>query len=137
MSGTLIAFERLPLVHASAKRRLAVYCSFEYSSFGGGRESATCDEDTYARRMWEEMNARAHRAARPSATTAETWGRADEAHEQRRRAAEAADASRRILEDEQAKDRAWRQAVLQVGSRQVANDRDKFALQTCSYILTR
>ena len=92
-------------------------CSFEYSSFGGGAATAE-DEDAYARRMWEAMRRRSAGGQGPSPATAETWARADEAQDKRRRAAEdAAERSRRILDEEQARDRAWRQAVQQVGHR--------------------
>ena len=44
----------------------------------------------------------------------QTWGAADSAQGRRQKAAEdAAENSRRILEEEREKDRAWRQAVLQ------------------------
>ena len=101
--------------------RLSNPCSFEYSSFGGGAATAE-DEDAYARRMWEAMRRRGAGGQRPSPATAETWARADEAQDKRRRAAEdAAERSRRILDEEQARDRAWRQAVQQVGHEAQSN----------------
>ena len=76
-------------------------------------------EDEYARQIWEEMNKRHHEARKPSAATAETWGQADavNSHAQRMRdaAKEAEARSRKILEEEEAKDRAWREAIAQVG----------------------
>lgn len=70
----------------------------------------------YARRMWEAMNRKKYQAGpAPTATAADAWASADAAQNKRQKAAEeAAHNSRRILEEEQARDQAWRQAVLQV-----------------------
>lgn len=73
------------------------------------------DEEAYARRMWEEMQRRSHGQPQVTPAAAETWAKADSAQSRRQKAADqAAERSRKILEDEQAKDRAWRQAVQQV-----------------------
>lgn len=90
----------------------------EHADFASG-SNPSISEDEYARQIWEEMNKRHHEARRPSAATADTWGKADaiSSHAQRMRdaAKEAEERSRKILEEEEAKDRAWRKAVAQVG----------------------
>lgn len=65
--------------------------------------------------MWEDMQRKTASHRQAGAATAEAWAKADSAQKRREKAAEdAAEHSRKILEEEQAKDRAWRQAVLQV-----------------------
>ena len=92
-------------------------CRYDDMKYGGNQD-AHMDEDEYARKIWEEMNRRKHGGQRPSEATAETWAKADavDSHAQRvRQAAEdAKQRSRKILDEEQAKDKAWRQAVAQV-----------------------
>lgn len=97
--------------------QLANACSWDYESFVQPDIKAE-DEDSYARHMWEEMQRKRSLYQQPSAATADTWGKADSTQARRQKAAkDAADNSRRILEEEQARDRAWRQAVSQVLSR--------------------
>ena len=92
-------------------------CRYDHVKYGGNQD-AHMDEDEYARKIWEEMNRRKYGGQRPSEATAETWAQADavNSHAQRvRQAAEdAKQRSRKILDEEQAKDKAWRQAVAQV-----------------------
>ena len=89
-------------------------CSWDYDSFAQP-DIGPEDEEAYAKKMWEDMQKRSHSQKRAGGATADTWAKADSAQERRRKAAtDAAEHSRRILEEEQAKDRAWRQAVLEV-----------------------
>ena len=65
--------------------------------------------------MWEQMQRKQHSQQRATPATADTWGKADSAQSRKSKAArDAAENSKRILEEEQARDRAWRQAVSQV-----------------------
>ena len=65
--------------------------------------------------MWEDMQRRKYSNHQASSATADTWAKADSAQERRKKAAsDAAENSKRILEEERAKDRAWREAVQQV-----------------------
>ena len=73
------------------------------------------DEDAYARRIWQEMEKR-RRQQTDGAAAARSYFAAQQEAETLRQKAEfdAAQRSRQILEEEKAKDRAWREAVLKV-----------------------
>ncbi|BDA47516.1 probable unconventional myosin-XVI at N-terminal half [Coccomyxa sp. Obi] len=97
-----------------------------WSSFGGawnygnGEAEAEMDEDEYAQRVWERMEQKRRAGNRASAAAREQWGKADDASARRQaRAKEAEERSRKILEEERAREAAWRQAVLKgnVGAR--------------------
>ncbi|KAK9805018.1 hypothetical protein WJX73_002321 [Symbiochloris irregularis] len=102
------------------------FWSTSYAPTGDSRSAGPVeDEDTFARRMWEDME----RRKRPSvsAATAEAWGATDATWQQAKRArqdreARAREESERILEEERRKDAAWRQAVLQgdIGARKAS-----------------
>ncbi|EIE23600.1 hypothetical protein COCSUDRAFT_63128 [Coccomyxa subellipsoidea C-169] len=86
----------------------------------GGAAEAEMDEDEYAQRIWERMEQRKRAASGASAAARQQWGKADEASARRQAfARDAEERSRKILEEEQAKEAAWRQAVLKgnVGAR--------------------
>ncbi|CAK0783246.1 hypothetical protein CVIRNUC_006445 [Coccomyxa viridis] len=86
--------------------------SFGYGYPGGVQHPGEETEDEFAQRIWREMQRRKQPAAGPTAATQEAWGAADEAAKQRdARAREAEERSRKILDEEKAKDAAWRQAV--------------------------
>ncbi|KAK9905471.1 hypothetical protein WJX75_000397 [Coccomyxa subellipsoidea] len=87
---------------------------------GAGAADAEMDEDVYAQRIWERMEQKKRAASGASAAARHQWGKADEASARRQAyAREAHERSRKILEEEQAKEAAWRQAVLKgnVGAR--------------------
>lgn len=75
------------------------------------------DEDAFARRIWQEMEKRKHRQVN-GASAARSYFAAERAAASARQQAEfeAAQRSRQILEEEKAKDRAWRDAVLKVSN---------------------
>ncbi|KAL3153311.1 hypothetical protein ABBQ38_011655 [Trebouxia sp. C0009 RCD-2024] len=79
------------------------------------------DEEEYARRIWQEMEKRKRQQSGNAASAARSYFEAEtRANSAREQAAfDAAQRSRQILEEEKAKDRAWREAVLKgdVGSR--------------------
>ena len=72
-------------------------------------------EDAFARRIWQEMEKR-KRQQTDGATAARSYFAAEREAATARQQAEfdAAQRSRRILDEEKAKDRAWREAVLKV-----------------------
>lgn len=74
------------------------------------------DEEEYARRIWQEMEKRKRQQSGSAASAACTYFAAEtQAKSAREQAAfDAAQRSRKILEDEKAKDRAWREAVSKV-----------------------
>ncbi|KAG2440316.1 hypothetical protein HXX76_004423 [Chlamydomonas incerta] len=81
------------------------------SDWGGGDAfggPAVEDDDAWANRLWKEMQQR-RRAAAAASTASFT---ANLREESARRAAEAEERSRRILQEEQAKDAAWRQRTV-------------------------
>ncbi len=74
------------------------------------------DEDAYARRIWQEMEKRKRQQSGDAAAAARSYfSEQTKAEAARQQAAfDAAQHSRQILEEEKAKDRAWREAVLKV-----------------------
>ena len=74
------------------------------------------DEDAYARRIWQEMEKRKRQQSGDAAAAAHSYfSEQTKAEAARQQAAfDAAQHSRQILEEEKAKDRAWREAVLKV-----------------------
>lgn len=74
------------------------------------------DEEEYARRIWQEMEKRKRQQSGNAASAARSYFEAEtRAKSAREQAAfDAAQRSRQILEEEKAKDRAWREAVLKV-----------------------
>lgn len=74
------------------------------------------DEEEYARRIWQEMEKRKRQQSGNAASAARSYFEAEtRANSAREQAAfDAAQRSRQILEEEKAKDRAWREAVLKV-----------------------
>ena len=74
------------------------------------------DEEEYARRIWQEMEKRRRQQSGSAASAARTYFAAEtKAKSAREQAAfDAAQRSRQILEEEKAKDRAWREAVSKV-----------------------
>ncbi|KAK9836427.1 hypothetical protein WJX74_000275 [Apatococcus lobatus] len=98
------------------------------SFFGGSRPAEGEDEDSYAQRIWEVMTRRKQRSHYAKTSTPGSATAAKEEQEEQepmigpkpasaaerkaQAAAEAKERSDRILEEERAKDRAWRQAVL-------------------------
>ena len=74
------------------------------------------DEEEYARRIWQEMEKRKRQQSSTAASAARSYFAAQaQANSAREQAAfDAAQRSRQILEEEMAKDRAWREAVLKV-----------------------
>ena len=115
----------MPSVHVEDHSECGT-CSFEvYRTWDAPRMHGPIeDEDTYAQRVWEQMEQHRRRQQNPSqpsvgTATKEAWGKADAGWQQAKRAkldreAEARDRSDRILEEERRRDAAWRQAVLQV-----------------------
>lgn len=111
--GAVLGLNPIKAIASSQLNRLFC-CSWDYNSFAQP-DVGPEDEEAYARRMWEDMQKKSHTQSQATPATAEAWGQADSAQGRRRKAAEeASERSRKILEEEQAKDRAWRQAVLQV-----------------------
>lgn len=74
------------------------------------------DEEEYARRIWQEMEKRKRQQSGSAASAARTYFAAEtQAKSAREQAAfDAAQRSRQILEEEKAKDKAWREAVSKV-----------------------
>ena len=74
------------------------------------------DEDEFAKRIWQEMERRKQQQSGSAAAAARSYFSAQTKAEAARQQAafEAAQRSRQILEEEKAKDRAWREAVLKV-----------------------
>ena len=73
------------------------------------------DEDAYARRIWQEMEKRRRQQTDGAAAARNHFAAQREAETLRQQAEfDAAQRSRQILEEEKAKDRAWREAVLKV-----------------------
>lgn len=97
-----------------------LYCS--YGGFFAEPAAATAgfgppeDEEEYARRIWQEMEKRKRQQSGSAASAARTYFAAEtQAKSAREQAAfDAAQRSRQILEEEKAKDRAWREAVQKV-----------------------
>ena len=101
--------------------KLCVLCC-SYSGFFAEPAVATAgfgppeDEEEYAKRIWQEMEKRKRQQSGSAASAARNFFAAEmHAMSAREQAAfDAAQRSRQILEEEKAKDRAWRQAVLKV-----------------------
>ena len=74
------------------------------------------DEEEYARRIWHKMEKRERQQSGSAASAARSYFAAQSsANSAREQAAfDAAQRSRQILDEEKAKDRAWREAVLMV-----------------------
>lgn len=73
------------------------------------------DEDAFARRIWQEMERRKRQQTDGAAAACDLFAAEREAAMAREQASfDAAQRSRRILEEEKAKDRAWREAVQKV-----------------------
>ncbi len=89
---------------------------FTEPSFAAPGRGPPEDEDAYARRIWQEMEKRKRQQSGDAAAAARSYfSQQTKAEAARQQAAfDAAQHSRQILEEEKAKDRAWREAVLKV-----------------------
>ena len=89
---------------------------FAEPSFAASGRGPPEDEDAYARRIWQEMEKRKQQQSGDAAAAACSYfSQQTKAEAARQQAAfDAAQHSRQILEEEKAKDRAWREAVLKV-----------------------
>ncbi|DBB11312.1 TPA: hypothetical protein ACH3X3_006741 [Trebouxia sp. C0006] len=94
---------------------------FAEPSFAAPGRGPPEDEDAFARRIWQEMEKRKRQQSGDAAAAARSYfSEQTKAEAARQQAAfDAAQHSRQILEEEKAKDRAWREAVLKgdLGSR--------------------
>ena len=113
-------------MHVANKWRnywLTCVCVLFACSYGGFfqqpnvGQAQTEDEDAFARRIWQEMEKR-KRQQTDDATAARSYFAAEREAATARQQAEfdAAQRSRRILDEEKAKDRAWREAVQKVST---------------------
>lgn len=89
---------------------------FAEPSFAAPGRGPPEDEDAFARRIWQEMEKRKRQQSGDAAAAARSYfSEQTKAEAARQQAAfDAAQHSRQILEEEKAKDRAWREAVLKV-----------------------